>query len=51
MNNKWIKVMGIAASAVGVVATIATNWVNEKNLDNKITDKVAEAIANISEKN
>lgn len=51
MNNKLIKVMGIAASAIGVVATITMNWVNEKNLDNKITEKVAEALAKASEKN
>lgn len=48
MNNKLIKVIGIAASAIGVVATITTNWVNEKNLDNKIDAKVLEALTKIN---
>lgn len=48
MSNKLIKVIGIAASAIGVVATITTNWVNEKNLDNKIDAKVLEALTKIN---
>ena len=48
MSNKLIKVIGIAASAIGVVATITSNWVNEKNLDNKIDAKVLEALTKIN---
>lgn len=47
MNNKLVKVIGIAASVVGVVASVATNWANEKKLDDKIAGKVAEAVANL----
>ena len=50
MNDKLVKIIGIAASTVGVVATIATNWANEKKLDDKIASKVAEAVANLSDK-
>ena len=50
MNSKLVKIIGIAASTVGVVASIATNWANEKKLDDKISDKVAEAVANLSNK-
>jgi hypothetical protein len=47
MNNKLVKVIGLAASVVGVVASVATNWANEKKLDDKIAGKVSEALANL----
>lgn len=46
MNGKVVKVIGIAATAVGMVATLVGNWAGEKQLDAKISEKVAEAIAN-----
>lgn len=46
MNGKVIKVIGIAASVVGAVATLVGNWAGEKQQDAKIAEKVAEAIAN-----
>ena len=45
MNNKMIKIIGFAATAVGMAATVVSSWVGEKNLDNKITEKVSEAIS------
>ena len=50
MNGKLVKVIGIAASAVGVLATITTSWVNEQNLANQIAEKVAEAVSNVTNK-
>lgn len=44
-NMKWIKAAGIAASVVGVVATLVGNWAGEKQQDAKITEKIAEALA------
>lgn len=40
-----ISVIGMAATAVGVLVTVASNWVSEKQMDAKISKKVAEAIA------
>ena len=46
MNGKLIKVIGIAATAVGMAATLVSNWVSGKERDAVIAEKVAEAIAN-----
>lgn len=45
MNTKVIKVLGVVASVAGVAATLVSNWVGEKQTDAKITEKVAEALA------
>ena len=45
MDGKWIKVIGIGASLVGAVATLAGNWAGEKQQDAKIAEKVAEAVS------
>ena len=45
MNGKLIKVIGVGASIIGAVATVAGNWATSKETDNKITEKVAEAVA------
>ena len=50
MKPNVIKVIGIIASAVGVVASLASSWANEKQTDIKIAEKVAEAVANIGTK-
>lgn len=44
MNGTIIKVIGVAASVIGAVATIAGNWASEKQTDLKIAEKVAEAL-------
>lgn len=45
MNGKVIKVLGLAASVIGVAATLLSDWVNEKKMDEKIEEKVNEAVA------
>lgn len=45
MNGKLIKVLGLAATVVGVAATLVTDWVNEQKMDEKIEEKVNEALA------
>lgn len=45
LNGTAIKVIGIAASVVGAVATLAGNWAGEKQQEAKIAEKVAEALA------
>jgi hypothetical protein len=50
MNIKIVKAIGLVSSLVCVVATLASNWANEKQTDAKIAEKVAEAVANIAKK-
>ena len=40
-----VKIVGFAAMALGLVATQMTNWVDDKELDKKISEKVAEALS------
>ena len=46
MNNKTIKIIGLVATAIGMGATLITDWVNDKKIDEKISEKVVEALAN-----
>lgn len=45
VTGKIVKVLGLVATAVGVGATLLTDWVNEKKMDEKIEEKVNEALA------
>lgn len=47
MNNKskWIKAIGVAATVIGVGVNLITDWVNEQKMDEKIEEKVNEALA------
>ena len=46
MNNKskWIKAIGVAATVIGVGVNLITDWVNEQKMDEKIEEKVSEAL-------
>ena len=43
MSNTLIKVLGITATIIGMGATLITDWVNEKKMDEKIEEKINEA--------
>lgn len=45
MNSKMIKILGFAATIIGVGANLITDWVNEKKMDEKIEEKINEALA------
>lgn len=45
MSKTMIKVIGIAATIIGMGATLITDWVDEKKMDEKIEQKVNEALA------
>lgn len=45
MKSKMIKVLGLTASIIGVAATLLSDWVNEQKMDEKIEEKVNEALA------
>jgi hypothetical protein len=49
MNGKLIKILGIAATVIGMGATLITDWVNDKKIDEKIEEKVNEALAKRNE--
>lgn len=46
MNGKIVKVLGITATIIGVGANLISEWVNEKKMDERIEEKVNEALAN-----
>lgn len=45
MNNNVIKIVGIMASAVGMGATLVGNWASDKQMEIKVAQMVAEALA------
>lgn len=51
MNEILIKRIGIAATAIGMAATLATDWVNERKMENKIEEKVNEALSRRDSRN
>lgn len=44
-NERLIKALGIAATVVGLAATLVTELVSDYQMDKKINDRVKEAIA------
>ena len=46
INGKMVKILGIVGTVVGMGATLLTDWVNEKKMDEKIIKKINEALAN-----
>lgn len=44
-KDKVIKVVGIFATGIGFVVTLAKGWVDEEKLNKKIKDEVSKAIA------
>ena len=50
MNNKLVKVIGIGATVIGAVATVASSWASSKKTEDDISKKVAEAVAEAMKK-
>lgn len=48
---KWIKILGLTATLIGGAATLLTDWVNEKKMDEMINEKVKEALTDSEEEN
>ncbi len=44
-NSKLIKVLGLVATVGGVAATLLTDWVNEKKMDEKINECIDAKLA------
>lgn len=51
MNNaKLVKILGLVATAVGMGATLLTDWVNEKKMEEKIDECINEKLAHLAMK-
>ncbi len=44
MKGKMVKILGIVATVVGMGATLLSDWVNEKKMNEKIDELVIEKI-------
>ena len=44
-KSKVIKVLGIVTSLIGVGASLVSDWVNERKMEEEIDKKVNEAMA------
>lgn len=52
LNSNIIKVIGFAATILGLAATVVTDWVNEKKMEEMVDEKVQAALAtNATEEN
>lgn len=49
MNKNWIKVIGLAATAIGFGATLLTDWVNDRKMTDEIDEKIDEAFSRRNE--
>lgn len=44
-KSKMIKFIGFAVTVIGVGVNLVSNWVDEKKMDERIEEKVNEALA------
>lgn len=51
MNIKAVKIIAVIASGIGAAMSLIGAVANDKILDDKITTKVADAVANLSKEN
>ena len=45
MDSKKIKIIGAAVSLIGAGATLVSNWIDGKKIDNKIAETVSKAVS------
>ena len=50
MNEKILKILGVVTTILGVGVSLITNWIGDKNLDNKVNEAVAKALAETAKK-
>lgn len=44
-TEKALKIIGVATTVIGAVASVVGAWASDKQLDNKIAEKVSKAVA------
>lgn len=49
INAKMVKILGIVAATVGTGATLLTDWVNEKKMEEKIDERINEKLAALND--
>ena len=45
MNPKIIKVIGFAATIIGIGTTLINDWVSDKKMDERIGERISAALA------
>lgn len=48
-NSKLVKILGLVATVGGVAMSLLTDWVNEKNMDEKINECIDAKLAALSD--
>lgn len=48
MGKNGLKILGFVASLAGFGLTLFSSWVDDKKLDNKVAEAVAEAVTTIN---
>lgn len=48
-NSKLVKILGLVATVGGVAATLLTDWVNDKKMDEKINECIDAKLAALSD--
>ena len=48
-NSKLVKILGLIATVGGVAATLLTDWVNEKKMDEKINECIDAKLAALND--
>lgn len=43
--NKVVKIVGVGATVIGAVASVASSWATNKQTDDKIAEQVTKAVA------
>lgn len=49
MDKKWIKAIGLLATLITFGASFATDWVNDRKMEEKINEGIKEALAKSKE--
>jgi hypothetical protein len=49
INAKMVKILGLVATVVGMGATLLTDWVNEKKMEEKIDERINEKLAALND--
>ena len=49
INAKMVKILGLVATAVGMGATLLTDWGNEKKMEEKIDERIHEKLAALND--
>ena len=49
MKINIVKILSVGLPLIGAGLSLATNWLDDKKLDDKVTEKVSEALANAKE--